>query len=369
VISGRLEDVDLFSLTQFLKIQKKTGLLEINLEGGKAAQLAFAEGEVVNAWDQGEGSAEDAALRLFKERKGDFAFYSTRDIGPRRIDKATDSMLLELAVKMDEAASESQETPAVVTAEAKPKQGRRVPVVAALADQRALSQTQLVRAVEEKLVIYAEDLPEETGKQYWESIKAKTGPGAKVKRPVLVLVSIGVTAAVLLLAFAILRAPKRKKETRPVQDKKVVKPPAQGRVLPYTYLTGPGTPERKIEDSIKDINFRCNLRGIRLTGQNKSQVSLTFKRDVFWDKVELREAAAWDAANTIKKIFDKCSNISKIQLKVLAHLTPGDADKWDTVLSVDAERKTYLEDLDPSHPEVFLKAFRHSFQIKAASSR
>ncbi|WP_027881814.1 DUF4388 domain-containing protein [Meiothermus rufus] len=106
-IQGRLGDLSLFELAQWLAKSNKTGRLSVEIEGERASWL-FNKGQLIHAEYAGK-SGEDAVLHLLlraeNQPKGYFHFEPLTEadffLEPVTIRKTTDQLLLSLAVEMD----------------------------------------------------------------------------------------------------------------------------------------------------------------------------------------------------------------------------------------------------------------------------
>jgi hypothetical protein len=73
LLSGRLDQTDLFEICQFILMGQKTGVLEVEARGKRGA-LYFDHGQIVNALDDALGDGEQAAYRIFAWSGGTFVF-------------------------------------------------------------------------------------------------------------------------------------------------------------------------------------------------------------------------------------------------------------------------------------------------------
>jgi len=101
LISGRLDAVDLFEISQFLLLGQKTGALEIESRG-KRGTLYFDQGQIVNALDDALADGEEAAYRMFTWPGGKFTFRREPPPPLRTIHTGTESLILDIARFMDE---------------------------------------------------------------------------------------------------------------------------------------------------------------------------------------------------------------------------------------------------------------------------
>ncbi len=101
LISGRLEQTDLFEICQFLLMGQKTGVLEIEAKT-KRGMIYFDHGQIVNAVDDALGDGEQAAYRIFAWKGGSFSFRNVPPPGLQTITQGTESLILDIARFMDE---------------------------------------------------------------------------------------------------------------------------------------------------------------------------------------------------------------------------------------------------------------------------
>jgi hypothetical protein len=106
LLSGKLDQTDLFEICQFLLLGQKTGVLEVEARGKKGA-LYFDHGQIVNALDDALGDGEQAAYRIFAWSGGSFVFKLQPPPPLRSIQTGTESLILDIARVMDERREES----------------------------------------------------------------------------------------------------------------------------------------------------------------------------------------------------------------------------------------------------------------------
>ena len=106
LLSGRLDQTDLFEICQFLLLGQKTGVLEVEARGKRGA-LYFDHGQIVNALDDALGDGEQAAYRIFAWSGGTFVFRLQPPPPLRSINTGTESLILDIARFMDERREES----------------------------------------------------------------------------------------------------------------------------------------------------------------------------------------------------------------------------------------------------------------------
>lgn len=108
LLSGRLEQTDLFEICQFLHMGTKTGVLEVE-SAGKRGALWFDQGQIVNAVDDALADGEAAAYRIFTWTGGSFAFRVQPSPALCTIHSGTESLLLDIARFMDERREEGKQ--------------------------------------------------------------------------------------------------------------------------------------------------------------------------------------------------------------------------------------------------------------------
>lgn len=364
VMAGHLEEVDIFSVAQFLMLQQKTGTLELN-DDGKTGKVFFEGGQVIDAQDTEAGASEEVAFRLFQWKKGAFDFFATEKAAPKKIEKDTQTLLFELAVKMDEQSATATEqapveaAPAQATAADAPtplrvkavRQGkavarlvRRPGAVAAIAGQPAMSETQFMQAVQDRLSVFIDELPETSGKE-WRQERAAAAAAGTTETPTRrygIILSILTTLLLITMIVVMLRKNRDDGGITPAGNHK--NPPAEPQIeLPpsYTFVTAPFTPEREVEDAIRKIAFRCTVTAIDVAGDSLDQAVVVLRKGTFWETKELSSSAEHDAAHVVNEIFSNpnCKSIQKIDLRVQAHVGLGDKLKeWTDVLIVNAQR-------------------------------
>lgn len=106
--AGELGLVGLFDITQLLVLNRATGVLVVNSER-RTGYLYFEEGRLVNAVDDAQAEGENAAYGVFAWREGRFEFRPEPPSGKTLIEQTTESVMLEAARRMDEAAAEGGE--------------------------------------------------------------------------------------------------------------------------------------------------------------------------------------------------------------------------------------------------------------------
>ncbi len=101
LLTGRLDQTDLFEICQFLLLGQKTGVLEIEALGKRGA-IYFDHGQIVNAVDDALADGEQAAYRIFAWTGGTFMFRLQPPPPLRSIQTGTESLILDIARFMDE---------------------------------------------------------------------------------------------------------------------------------------------------------------------------------------------------------------------------------------------------------------------------
>ncbi|MFI5370217.1 MAG: DUF4388 domain-containing protein [Candidatus Eisenbacteria bacterium] len=106
--AGELGLVGLFDVAQLLVLNRATGVLVVTAER-RTGYLYFDEGRLVNAVDDAHGEGENAAYGVFSWREGRFEFRAEPPSGRALIEQTTQSVMLEAARRMDEAAAAGAE--------------------------------------------------------------------------------------------------------------------------------------------------------------------------------------------------------------------------------------------------------------------
>ncbi|MEW6355353.1 MAG: DUF4388 domain-containing protein [Planctomycetota bacterium] len=362
VMAGHLEEVDIFSVAQFLMLQSKTGTLEMK-SNGKNGALYFAGGQVIDARDDAGGDPVEIAFRLFQWKSGGFDFYATPAAVEKKIEKDTQTLLFELAVRMDEeSAKAAEQTPVpgqVAAAPGKPqpvkakavKPGKAVArlvhkpkgaAVAAVAGGPDMTETQFMQAVQDRLTVFVDELPDTTGRE-WRQERAAAGTQEAPSRRTGIALSVVSIGVLIILIIFVLKT--READTPgpgggpggqpPTDDPVVTLPPS------YTFVTAPFTPEREAEDAVRKIEFKCTPNKVDVIGDKLETAVVVLRVEAAWDTDQLKQDATHDAANVINEIFNSpnCQTVQGIDLRVQSHLGVGDElKKWSDVLVVDAKR-------------------------------
>ena len=111
-VKGKLRDMSLVNLIQFLELEKKTGILSIVSES-RSGHLYFQEGKIVNAV-QGTLHGEGAVYRLLNWTDGDFELESlgtTPPSGPAQITMSNQTIIMEGLRRLDETARLAKNLP------------------------------------------------------------------------------------------------------------------------------------------------------------------------------------------------------------------------------------------------------------------
>lgn len=98
---GRLAEVSLFDICQFLMLNRKTGTLTARYEQ-KAVYLTFKEGQLLNAVDHALKNGEEVILAAVQWPDGTVTFEAGPVPPERRIQSSTENVLLEAARLLDE---------------------------------------------------------------------------------------------------------------------------------------------------------------------------------------------------------------------------------------------------------------------------
>ena len=101
-IEGNLAQIPLVDLLQILSVNRKTGRLTVDRDRERA-EIALKDGRVVDA-TLGPVQGEKALWRLLTRREGQFAFVPGQEIGPERIERKIDELVLEGLRQADEVA-------------------------------------------------------------------------------------------------------------------------------------------------------------------------------------------------------------------------------------------------------------------------
>jgi hypothetical protein len=106
--AGELGLVGLFDIAQLLVLNRATGVLVVTAQR-RTGYLYFEDGRLVNAVDDAHGEGENAAYSVFAWREGRFEFRPEPPSGRALIEQTTQSVMLEAARRMDEAAAAGAE--------------------------------------------------------------------------------------------------------------------------------------------------------------------------------------------------------------------------------------------------------------------
>lgn len=108
-LRGNLRDFSLPDIIQLVGFGRKTGVLQVDGDGGCAA-LYFEEGKVVHA-AFGETRGESAVYRLFRVAAGEFRFHSETLPPDRTIAMDPTNLVMEAARLLDEARRDEDAEP------------------------------------------------------------------------------------------------------------------------------------------------------------------------------------------------------------------------------------------------------------------
>ena len=115
-VKGKLRDMSLVNLIQFLELEKKTGILSI-VSGTRSGHLYLQEGKVVSAV-QGTLRGLEAVYRLLTWTDGDFELESlgtTPPSGPAQITMGNRTIIMEGLRRLDETARLAKNLPPLST--------------------------------------------------------------------------------------------------------------------------------------------------------------------------------------------------------------------------------------------------------------
>jgi len=115
-VKGKLRDMSLVNLIQFLELEKKTGILSI-VSGTRSGHLYLQEGKVVSAV-QGTLRGLEAVYRLLTWTDGDFELESlgtTPPSGPAQITMGNQTIIMEGLRRLDETARLAKNLPPLST--------------------------------------------------------------------------------------------------------------------------------------------------------------------------------------------------------------------------------------------------------------
>jgi hypothetical protein len=196
-----------------------------------------------------------------------------------------------------------------------------------------MSETQFMQAVQDRLTVFVDELPETSGRE-WRQERAAAGTGEAPARKIGILLSMITTGILLVMVIWLVmkRSPTEENNgivTPPPVDEPVELPPS------YTFVTAPFTPEREAEDAIRKIPFRCSVSMVDVVGEKLDKAVVVLQKDSHWGTEELKAAAEHDAAHVVNNIFKSanCKTITKIDLKVQAHIGIGPITAtWSDVL-------------------------------------
>ncbi len=101
-MSGSLASVNLVDIIQILELSRKTGFLNVSMEGENFGSILFSEGTMIDA-ETGRLKGEDALFTLLALKEGFFSF-SEKSIGPDKVRfrKSNTSLIMEGLRLIDE---------------------------------------------------------------------------------------------------------------------------------------------------------------------------------------------------------------------------------------------------------------------------
>ena len=369
VLSGSLDEVDIFSIAQFLVIQRKTGGLTIVREGVRGA-LIFENGQIINGSVPGASEGMEAVRKIFKWKAGSFEFAPGAHKVPAVIATDAQSLLMDLAIEADEMSriippSELAAPPVTAPPNGAPVVRPAVvrvvrpgappaPPLAAgvgslppggvasqpLYQRKPFSQEEFVRSIEERLVIADTELPEPP-RHSFRHAQPKAGPSPSL----VLLLAVGVPVVLVLagtIAWVVTKtaAPVASLPPRPTT------PAASAPVVakPHQFITKPGSPAYAVEKCIADIPLRCDLGAIDLDRKDVRQLSIRLVREVAWDKNDLAMAIASDSIALVRRVFDTQSYVDRIYIVAQSHLDRElGQTKLDDAFRMTAERSVYMK--------------------------
>lgn len=115
-VKGKLRDMSLVNLIQFLELEKKTGILSITAEG-RTGHLYFQDGRIINAV-QGILRGEAAVYRLLGWTDGDFDLESlgtAAPSGPPQVTAGNQTLIMEGLRHLDEMGRLAKQLPPLNT--------------------------------------------------------------------------------------------------------------------------------------------------------------------------------------------------------------------------------------------------------------
>ena len=368
VLSGALDDVDIFSICQFLVIQRKTGGLTLVREGVKAT-LIFENGQIINGSVPGVSDGMEAVRKIFKWKAGSFEFAPGAHKVPAVIATDAQSLLMDLAIEADEMSRiipSSELAPPPVTA---PPDGAPIvrpavvrvvrpgappaPPLAArvgslppggaasqpLYQRKPFSQEEFVRSIEERLVIADTELPE-TPRHSFRHPQPKAGPSPSS----VLLIAVGVPVVLVLagiIAWLVTKTAGPVATPPPRPTPSAASAPAVAK--PHQFITKPGSPAYAVEKCIADMPLGCNLGAIDLDRKDVRQLDIRLVREVAWDKNDLATAIAADTVALVRRVFDTQSYVDRIYIVAQSHLDRElGQTKLDEAFRMTAQRSVYM---------------------------
>jgi len=369
VLTGSLDDVDIFSIAQFLVIQRKTGVLTV-LFGDARANLWFDNGQIVSGRVSGARDGLEAIRRIFKWKQGTFEFAPASEKVPVVITTDAQSLLMDLAIEADEMSriipapdgapppvtAPPNGAPAVRPAIARvvrpavtptPPLARRVGSIPASQvglqpqyQRQPFSQEEFVRQIEERLVIQDTEFLSVPRHTFIHAPRKSVLPANRW----VILGAVGVPAVLLLaVLIAWLAARAGSSGAAPPPKPAQPEPPAHPVAKDHKFITAPNAPARPIEKAIANLPLRCDLKGLDFDRKDVRQVNIVLVREVAWDKNELAVAIAQDSIALVSRVFDTQPQIDKILIIARTRLShdPGQ-DKLDDAFRMTATRSAYL---------------------------
>ena len=369
VLSGSLDDVDIFSIAQFLVIQRKSGVLTISF-GDARSMVWFDNGQIVSGRVPGASDGLEAIRKIFRWKQGAFEFAPTLEKTPVLIAADAQSLLMDLAIEADEMSRvipRSDVAPPPVTAPpggpppvrpamvrvVRPASPPTPPLAARVGSlpssqvpeqpqyqRQPFSEEEFVRQIEERLVI--EDTEFLSAPRH--SFIRPPRKSAPMPKSLLMLAGLGIPV-VLLVAVVIAWLATRTGSPPVAPSPAPVQPPAPAPTVAkdHKFITAPNAPARPVEKAIATLPLRCDLKGLDFDRRDVRQVNIILVREVAWDKSELAVAIAQDSIVLVPRVFDTQPGIDKVLITARTRLNhePGQ-DKLDDAFRMTATRSVYL---------------------------
>jgi hypothetical protein len=369
VLAGSLEEVDIFGIAQFLIIQRKTGTLRIT-SGSTQAGITFAKGQMTNASLPNVPDGLPALRKIFTWKEGAFEFAPMAEPGPPLITDDAQSLLMDLAVEIDEAgwtpppaatapppvtsAPPTGVTPPVhpaVVRVVRPAGPPQPPLAARIGSapvtpvasqpvfaRRAFSQEEFVRQIEERLVIQETELPAVPR----DVLRRQFGARREATRLPVAFLAIGIPSLLVIAGFVAFLATRTTPSPSPPSSPTTAPSAPPAAASQHKFVTALGSRERMVEQCIADLPYRCRLTSVGFDPKDARQVNVRLTREVFWDKTELATAIAIDSVAVVEKIFASRKDVERVYIVAQTRLDPQSATpKLDEVFKMLATRSIY----------------------------